>query len=84
MNSWIYSDERMALRAKCIEIMFKNYGGVRIDKAAYSAEDIYNAVHDWVSAGNPTPEGLAQYFEANYIPNPEIEAFANGADFVGK
>ena len=69
MNSWIYSDERMELRAKCIQLLFKNYGGVRIDEASYSTEDIYNACHDWVSAGNPTPEGLAQYFEQRFLTN---------------
>ena len=50
MNSWIYSDERMELRAKCVQLLFKNYGGVRIETASYSTEDIYNACHDWVSA----------------------------------
>ena len=65
--SWLYSDERMEFRAKCLTVMFKNYGGVRIEEASYSTEDIYNAVHDWVSQGNPTVEGLAQYFETNYL-----------------
>ena len=69
MNSWIYSDERMELRAKCVQLLFKNYGGVRIENASYSTEDIYNACHDWVSAGNPTPEGLAQYFEQRFLTN---------------
>ena len=66
-SSWLYSDERMEFRAKCLTVMFKNYGGVRIEEASYSTEDIYNAVHDWVSQGNPTVEGLAQYFETNYL-----------------
>ena len=66
-TSWLYSDERMDLRAKCLTIMFKNYGGVRIENATYSTEDIYSAVHDWVSQGNPSPEGLAQYFESTYL-----------------
>lgn len=66
-NSWLYSPERMELRAKCLSIMFKNYGGVRIENASYSTEDIYSAVHDWVSQGNPTAEGLAQYFESTYL-----------------
>ena len=66
-TSWLYSDERMEFRAKCLELMFKNYGGVRIDEATYSTEDIYNAVHDWVSQGNQGVEGLAQYFESTYL-----------------
>ena len=66
-TSWLYSEERMEFRAKCITILFKNYGGVRIDEATYSTEDIYNAVHDWVSQGNQGVEGLAQYFESTYL-----------------
>ena len=69
MNSWIYSDERMELRAKCVQLLFKNYGGVRIEEASYSTEDIYNACHDWVSHGNRTVEGLAQYFEDRFLTN---------------
>lgn len=69
MNCWIYSDERMELRAKCVQLLFKNYGGVRIENASYSTEDIYNACHDWVSAGNPDVRGLAQYFEERFLSN---------------
>ena len=67
MNNWLYSDERMELRAKCLTILFKHYGGVRIEEAPYSTEDIYSAVHDWVSQGNPTPQGLQQYFEDRFV-----------------
>ena len=65
--SWLYSDERMELRAKCLTILFKLYGGARIDQAPYSAEDIYSAVHDWVSQGNPGTEGLQRYFEERFL-----------------
>ena len=65
--SWLYSEERMEFRAKCIALLFKNYGGVRIEESTYSTEDIYNAVHDWVSQGNQGVEGLAQYFESTYL-----------------
>ena len=67
MNSWLYSDERMELRAKSLTILFRHYGGVRIDKASYSTQDIYSAVHDWVSQGNPTTEGLQRYFEDRFV-----------------
>ena len=69
MNSWIYSDERMDLRARCVKLLFRNYGGVRIETAPYSTEDIYNACHDWVSAGNPDVAGLQQYFEDRFVKN---------------
>lgn len=65
--NWLYTDERMDLRARCIELLFKNYGGVRIETASYSTEDLYAAAHDWVSAGNPNVAGLAQYFEERFL-----------------
>ena len=68
--NWLYSDERMDLRARCLELLFKNYGGIRIEEASYSTEDIYNACHDWVSQGNPGVEGLAQFFEQHYVSTP--------------
>ena len=67
MNNWLYSDERMELRSKCLTILFNHYGGVRIDEASYSTEDIYSAAHDWVSQGNPTTQGLQQYFEDRFV-----------------
>lgn len=67
MNNWLYSDERMDLRAKCLTILFKHYGGVRIDQAEYSTEDIYSCVHDWVSQGNPDTVGLQQEFERRFM-----------------
>ena len=66
-DNWIYSDERMELRAKCIQLLFMNFGGVRIETAPYSTEDIYSASHDWVSQGNPSVEGLQQFFETHYV-----------------
>ena len=67
MNNWLYSDERMDLRARCIQLLFKHYGGVRIDQAPYSTEDIYSAVHDWVSQGNPDTDGLQRHFEDRFL-----------------
>ena len=67
MNDWLYSDERMELRAKCLKILFMHYGNIRIETATYSTEDIYSAVHDWVSQGNPDTKGLQLYFEEMYV-----------------
>ena len=67
MNSWIYSDERMALRAEVISTLFKEHGGDQIQAAPYSTEDIYNCAHDWVSHGNRTTEGLLEYFQQRFI-----------------
>lgn len=72
MNCWIYSDERMALRADVIGQLFREYGGDRIDQAPYSTEDIYSAAHDWVSHGNRTSEGVLQYFQQRFIENGPV------------
>jgi hypothetical protein len=72
MNCWIYSEERMNLRADVIGILFKEYGGEQIQDAPYSTEDIYNAAHDWVSHGNPNTEGVLNYFHKRFIENGTV------------
>ena len=72
MNCWIYSDERMALRAQVIGDLFKTYGGEQIQNAPYSTEDIYSAAHDWVSHGNRTAEGVLEYFNTRFIENGTV------------
>ena len=67
MSNWLYSDERMNLRAEVIGLLFRKFGGDRIDLAGYSTEDIYNCAHDWVSHGNRTTEGVLQYFQQRFI-----------------
>ena len=72
MNSWIYSDERMALRADVIGILFKQYGGDQIQDAVYSTEDIYSCAQDWVSHGNQTIEGVLDYFHKRFIEHGAV------------
>ena len=72
MNCWLYSDERMNLRAEVIGILFKEYGGDQIQDAPYSTEDIYSAAHDWVSHGNPNTEGVLNYFHKRFIENGTV------------
>lgn len=67
MSNWLYSDERMNLRAEVIGLLFKKFGGDRIDQAGYSTEDIYSAAHDWVSQGNPSTDGVIHYFTQHYV-----------------
>ena len=72
MNSWIYSDKRMRLRSEVLGLLFKEYGGEQIHESVYSTEDIYNCAHDWVSHGNPTPQGVLEYFSKRFIENGTI------------
>ena len=72
MNSWIYSEERMTLRAEVIGMLFKKYGGEQIQEAVYSTEDIYNCAHDWVSHGNQTTTGVLDYFNKRFIENGPV------------
>ena len=67
MKNWIYSDERMNLRAEVLRLLFKEYGGEQIQNAPYSTEDIYAAAHDWVSHGNPTSVGILAYFQERFV-----------------
>ena len=67
-EDWLYSEQRLALRAKCLSTMLELFGG-RLDKDGapmYSMESIHNCVHDWVSQGHPNHHGIGNYFLRNY------------------
>ena len=66
-DDWRYTDDRLKLRAQCINILLKRFGGVQIDKVGYSTQDIYECVDVWVSQGNKTSNGLVSFFKAYFI-----------------
>ncbi|QBP06096.1 hypothetical protein [Synechococcus phage S-B68] len=66
-KSWLYSEERMELRADALGTLLKRFGTGRIDQELYSTEDIYNCAHDWVSQGNPSTAGIEDFFIKTYL-----------------
>ena len=68
MSDWLYTKERLALRAQCLSILLHTFGW-DLDKDGlplHSMKDLHNCAHDWVSQGHPTSRGIDQYFISNY------------------
>lgn len=69
MNSdWLYTEDRMALREKCLSILLTTYGRDLDDNGVplHSTESIYACAHDWISQGNDIPHGISKYYETYY------------------
>lgn len=66
-NDWLYSPERMKLRANALLELHYFFGGCRIEEERFTTGDIYACAHDWVSQGNQTTAGIIKYFTDNYI-----------------
>ena len=68
MHNWLYEPERMALREACLYILMKDFGS-ELDKNGapmYTNQSMYECAHDWVSQGNPSPEGIQHYYQTYY------------------
>ena len=65
-NDWRYTEKRMKLRAQCLSILLNKYGGVRIEEASYTTQDIYECVDTWVSQGNKISHGIEAYFKTYF------------------
>ena len=50
-DDWRYTEDRMKLREQCLKVLLNRYGGIRIDQASYSTQDIYECVDTWISQG---------------------------------
>ena len=68
MSDWLFSEERLALRSKCLGILLRKFGWeLGADSLPlHSMGSIQGCAHDWVSQGHPTAEGIVSYFESNY------------------
>ena len=66
IDDWRYYDERLKLRGQCLSILLNKYGGVRIEEASYSTQDIYECVDTWVSQGHKIPHGIESYFKTYF------------------
>lgn len=67
-TDWLYNEERLELREQCLSILLRRYGSELNEDGTpvHSNESIYNCAHDWVSHGNPKPDGIVKYYEAYY------------------
>lgn len=65
-NDWRYTEEKLKLRSRCIQILLQKFGRVNIDKVPYNTKEIYECAHDWVSQGNKISDGIVAYFNAYY------------------
>lgn len=65
-DDWRYSDDRLELRGRCLEILLSKYGSARIDAKSYSTQDIYECADTWISQGNKTTHGITAYFNAYF------------------
>ena len=67
-TDWLYNEERLALRERCLSFLLREFGSELSEEGTplHSTESIYNCAHDWVSQGNATTDGLFEYFEDYY------------------
>lgn len=65
-TEWLYTEDRLALRAQCLLTLLREFGGVEIHKASYNTRDLFECAHDWVSFGNQSPIGIVEFFKSNY------------------
>ncbi len=67
-DGWLYSPDRLDLRGQCLSILLKRYGSLINEDGTptNTNESIYACAHDWVSQGNPKPDGIVKYYDAYY------------------
>ena len=67
-EDWLYSQDRLKLRHECLSVLLENFGFKLKDDGtpSHSNESIYSCVHDWVSQGNPSTNGIVDYYKAYY------------------
>ena len=67
-TDWLYNEERLELRERCLSILLRKYGSELNEEGTplHSTESIYNCAHDWVSQGHSKPDGIVKYYEAYY------------------
>ena len=68
MSDWLYTEERLRLRSDCLGMLLHNFGWELTEDnlPKHSMETLQGCAHDWVSQGNPSVDGLKEYFLQNY------------------
>ena len=69
VHDWRYTDDRLEVRARALQILLSRYGGAIESNGTPSVdpEKIYGCAHDWVSQGNVRTDGIVAFFKAYYL-----------------
>ena len=61
---WLHSPERLELRADCLVLLLKTFGGqlAPSGEPLHSPRYLYGACHDYLSHGNADPEGIVDFY----------------------
>ena len=61
---WLHSEEKLALRAACLSVLFKRFGGQLCESGGplHSPRHLYEACHDYLSHGNTDPDGVVGFY----------------------
>ena len=67
-EDWLYSEDRLGLRERCLSILLRRFGSHMKEDGTpeNSTESIYACAHDWISQGHPKADGIVAYYEAYY------------------
>ena len=67
-EDWLYNDERLMHRSQCLYILLTKFGSALTENGEplHSTQSMYECAHDWVSQGNPRPDGILEYYENHY------------------
>ena len=66
-KDWRYSEDRLELRGKCLQVLLNKYGGAQINEVGYSTQDIFDCADLWVTQGNKTTTGIVAFFKGYFI-----------------
>ena len=50
-DDWRYNEDRLKLRAQCINVLLNRFGSVNIHEVSYGTQNIYECADTWVSQG---------------------------------
>ena len=85
-TDWRYSDERMDVRTQGLNILLRKFGSEICSDGSprYSSQSIYECIHDWVSQGNMTTNGIVAYYKAYYDPTKRPDSFSEEGNQRGE
>lgn len=68
IDDWLYGPKRLSLREQSLLTLLSQLGGLLAEDGTprHSSQQLYAAAHDWVSHGNPTTDGILQFYYDYY------------------